>query len=102
LSLNTQEIAEFDMVSPSASSKDPQIESSRNYGELEEADDVSTFQDSQEKPSEVEGDQMERSLHLSSLDEEDKIFENHQQLKHLSGVEAQVMDFGLLCRTPTH
>ena len=100
LSLNTQEIAEFDMVSPSASSKDPQIESSRNYGELEEADDVSTFQDSQEKPSEAEGDQMERSLHLSSLDEEDKIFENHQQLKHLSGVEAQEMDFGLYVERP--
>lgn len=100
LSLNCQEIAEFDMVSLSASGKETQIESSRNYGELEEADDVSTFQDSQEKASEAEGEQMERSLHLSSLDEEDNIFKNQQQLKHLSAVEAKEMDFAFYVDRP--
>ncbi|MFB2971665.1 AAA-like domain-containing protein [Aerosakkonema sp. BLCC-F183] len=100
LSLNCQEIAEFDMETPSTSGKETQIESSRNYKDIKAVDEVSTFQHRGEKPSEVEGAQMKRSLNLSSLDQKDNIFENQHQLKHLSYVEAQERDFGFYVERP--
>lgn len=93
LSLNCEEIAEFDMETPSVLGKGTEMESSRNYGDLEEADDVSSFQNSQENLSEAEASKPVRSVHLSRLYREDKIIENKDQLEHLSAVEAQVMDF---------
>src|SRR4028119_2400371 len=46
LSLNCREIAEFDLEIPSVSSKETQMESRRNDGDLEEANDVPIFRDS--------------------------------------------------------
>jgi len=103
LSLDCREIAEFDFETPSVFGKETQIESRRNYGNLGEAPDVSIFQDSREKPSEVvqmEGSKPLRSLQLSSLDEEYKIFETEEQLGRLSAVEAQVIDFVFYVERP--
>ncbi len=59
---------------------------------------------SREKPREVvqmEGSKLPvRSLQLSSLDEEYKIFETEEQLGRLSAVEAQVMDFVFYVERP--
>ena len=100
LSLNCREIAEFGLEIPSVSGKETQMECRRNDGDLEEANDVPIFRDSLLKPSEVEEAKLLRSLDLSSLDEKDNIFENQQQLKHLSDVEAQVMDFAFYVERP--
>ena len=100
LSLNCGEIAEFDIETSLVSAKETQMESSRNYGDLEEADGVSTFQDSQEKPSQAEAPKPMRTLHLSSLDKEDKIIESKEQLEHRSVMEAQVTDFTFYVERP--
>ncbi|MDM9380142.1 AAA-like domain-containing protein [Chlorogloeopsis sp. ULAP01] len=70
LALNCQEIAEFDMETPLVSTTETQIESSRNYRDLEETDDVSTF------------------------------IENKEPLAHICAVEAQVMDFAFYVERP--
>ncbi|BAY42389.1 hypothetical protein NIES2111_68120 (plasmid) [Nostoc sp. NIES-2111] len=99
LSLNCKEIAEFDMETPLVSAKETQIKTSKNYGTLEE-ENVSTFQNSRDKPSDAEAHKPLHSLHLSSLDKEDKIIENNEQLEHLSAVEAQVIDTFYVERPP--
>ncbi|WP_176727173.1 AAA-like domain-containing protein [Nostoc sp. KVJ20] len=54
LSLNWQEIAEFDRETALVSTQETQRETSNNYADWEEAEDVSTFEDSQNKPKEAQ------------------------------------------------
>ena len=102
LSLNCGEIAEFNLETPLVLGEETQMESRRNYGDLEEVDDVSSFQNSREKPIEVEGAEFLRSLHVSGLGEleEYKIFETKKPFGRLSTVEAQVMDFAFYVERP--
>ncbi|MBD1935599.1 MULTISPECIES: AAA-like domain-containing protein [Cyanophyceae] len=102
LSLNCGEIAEFNLETPLVLGEETQMEFRRNYGDLEEVDDVSSFQNSREKPTEVEGAEFLRSLHVSDLGEleEYKIFETKEPFGRLSAVEAQGMDFAFYVERP--